>query len=93
MDTYPDFRDAGLRKRVRGLIEQGSLPVAPPTQRMAAGYGTGHTCSACDEQITGAQMEYEVESRHSALVSFGMPLDLGVGVRAAARTLMRLVRR
>ena len=74
MATDPQFRDAVLRKRVRQLIEQGRLPLAPPTQGMAAGYGTGHTCAACDEQITSSQMEYAVEGT-------GTPLWFHLGCR------------
>jgi hypothetical protein len=74
MATDPQFRDAVLRRRVRQLIEQGRLPLAPPPQRLAAGYGTGHTCAACDEQITSAQMECSVEAA-------GIPLWFHLGCR------------
>ena len=74
MATDPQFRDAVVRRRVRQLIEQGRLPLAPPTQRMSANYGTGHTCAACDEQITSAQMECAVEGA-------GIPLWFHLGCR------------
>lgn len=60
MALDPQFRDIELRGRVRQLLEQGKLPLMPSIERMAAGYGTGHTCVACNQQITSAQMEYEV---------------------------------
>ena len=74
MATDPEFRDADVRRRVRHLIEHGRLPLAPPTQRMTAGYGTGHTCAACDQQITTSQMEYAVEGA-------GTPLWFHLGCR------------
>jgi hypothetical protein len=74
MARDPEFRDADVRRRVRHLIEQGRLPLAPPTQRMTAGYGTGHTCAACDQQITSSQMEYAVEGT-------GTPLWFHLGCR------------
>lgn len=74
MATDPQFRDAVVRRRVRQLIEQGRLPLAPPTQRMSASYGTGHTCAACDEQITSVQMECTVEGA-------GIPLWFHLGCR------------
>jgi hypothetical protein len=70
--TDPQFRDAVVRRRVRELIVQGKLPLVPRTQRLAAGYGTGETCAACDQQITSAQMEYAVEGA-------GTPLSFHLG--------------
>lgn len=68
------FRDIELRGRVRQLIEQGRLPLIPSVERMAAGYGTGHTCAACNHAITSAQMEYEVQG-------VGTPLWFHLGCR------------
>jgi len=52
--------------RVRQRIEQGTLPEMLP-QRIAAGYGTGHTCVACDQKIASTQIEYEVEGAGTLL--------------------------
>jgi hypothetical protein len=41
---------------------------------MSASHGTGHTCAACDEQITSAQMECAVEGA-------GIPLWFHLGCR------------
>lgn len=53
-------RDTALRLSVRERIERGRLPGVRPTQ-IAAGYGSGHSCAACDQPITNRQAEYEVE--------------------------------
>ena len=74
MATDPQFRDTVVKGRVRQLLQQGRLPLAPPTQRMAAGYGSGHACAACEQQITSAQMEYAVEGA-------GTPLRFHLGCR------------
>ena len=74
MATDAQFRDVEVRRRVHQLIEQGKLPIAPPTQHMTAGYGTGQTCAACDQHITSSQIEYAVEG-------FGTPLCFHLGCR------------
>jgi hypothetical protein len=60
MPTESQLRDHDLRVRIRGLIEQGVLPVMVPKQ-IAAGYGSGHFCVGCEKPITDTQVEYEIE--------------------------------
>ena len=60
MPTESQLRDHDLRVRIRGLIEQGVLPVMVPKQ-IAAGYGSGHLCVGCEKPITDTQVEYEIE--------------------------------
>ncbi len=59
MPTESRLRDE-LRRRVRQYVEGGRLPMTVPRQ-VAAGYGSGHMCAACDEPITSIQVEYEVD--------------------------------
>jgi hypothetical protein len=54
------LRNTALRLLVRQLVESGRLPVMLPRQ-IAAGYGSGRLCCACDEPITSTQVEYEVD--------------------------------
>jgi hypothetical protein len=61
MPTESQLRDAGLRARIKQLVEGGQLPCLVP-KHIAAGYGSGHVCIACDEQIANAQVEYEVQN-------------------------------
>jgi hypothetical protein len=72
MPTESQLRDTELRMRVRQRIEQGTLPVVLPN-KIFAGYGTGHRCVACDEEITQTQVEYEVAE------SPGRPLRFHLG--------------
>lgn len=60
MPTESQLQDHDLRARIRRLIEEGVLPVMVPEQ-IAGGYGSGHLCVACDQPITGTQVEYEVQ--------------------------------
>ncbi len=59
MPTESQLRNE-LRRRVRERIEFGQLPVMMAKQ-VAAGYGSGRVCAACDEPITSTQVEYEVD--------------------------------
>jgi len=62
--------DIDLRRRVRELIQAGSLP-AKKTQEIAAGYGSGRICAACGKPVTAEQVEYDVEdSRTSGRLQF-----------------------
>ena len=61
MYTETHFWDTELRQRIRRRIEGGQLPVMK-SQSILAGYGMGHRCAACDHEITGTQVEYEVET-------------------------------
>jgi hypothetical protein len=60
MPTESQLRNGALRLLVRQLLENGRLPVILPKQ-IAAGYGSGRVCAACDEPITSTQVEYEVD--------------------------------
>jgi hypothetical protein len=51
-----------LRLRVRQHLANGRLPVMQPGE-IAAGYGSGRLCAACDDPITTTQVEYEVDHR------------------------------
>jgi hypothetical protein len=59
MPTESQLRDE-LRRRVRQYLEGGRLPMMVPKE-VAAGYGSGRMCAACDEPITSTQVEYEVD--------------------------------
>jgi hypothetical protein len=54
------LRDTALRLLIRQLVESGRLPVLLPRQ-IAAGYGSGRLCCACDDPIASTQVEYEVD--------------------------------
>jgi hypothetical protein len=70
MPTKSQLRDAELRLRVRERIANGRLPVRVP-DHILGGYGSGHTCVACDQPITSAQVEYEVaDCRNDAKLCF-----------------------
>lgn len=60
MATESWLSNTALRVLVRQLVESGRLPVMLPTQ-IAAGYGSGRLCCACDDPITSTQVEYEVD--------------------------------
>jgi hypothetical protein len=59
MPVQSQSRDE-LRQRVRRYVERGRLPMVVPKQ-VAAGYGSGRICAACDEPIARTQVEYEVD--------------------------------
>jgi hypothetical protein len=48
------------QRETRQRIKAGRLPVMTVT-RIAAGYGFGHVCAACDKPITNPQVEYELD--------------------------------
>jgi hypothetical protein len=54
--------DGELRLRVRQLLLMGRLPLLPPIE-VAAGYGHGDLCAACDRSIAVNEMEYEFVDR------------------------------
>lgn len=54
------LRDGALWLRVRERIKDGRLPVMIP-MRVDARYGTGHICVVCDQPVTSAQVEYELD--------------------------------
>jgi hypothetical protein len=55
--------DTALRLRVRQLLATGWLPVITPVQ-VAAGYGHGRMCVACDRPVTNDEMEYAIDDLH-----------------------------
>ena len=64
MSTAPELPGSALRVSVRQRIEHGRLPLVR-SRKIFAGYGSGRPCAACDEPITSAQAEYEVEDTRS----------------------------
>jgi hypothetical protein len=46
--------------KIRRKVESGALPVDMPAKTYA-GFGTGGPCAGCEEPITKAQAEYELE--------------------------------
>lgn len=60
MPTESQLRDAALRLHVRQRIASGQLPTCVPN-RIEAGYGSGHVCVACDQLISHAHIEYEIQ--------------------------------
>jgi hypothetical protein len=73
MPTESQLRDGELRARIRQRIDDGRLPVMLP-RRINAGYGSGHTCRACDQPITRDEVEYEVDDYRD-----GRPLSFHLG--------------
>lgn len=70
MSIESQLRDMALRSRVHERLRDGRLPVMVPS-RINAGYGTGHVCVACDQQITSTQVEYELaDCRDGTLLCF-----------------------
>ena len=61
MPTESQLRDNELRLRILQRIEDGRLPVMLP-RHIAAGYGAGNVCAACDQPVTATQVEYEVQA-------------------------------
>jgi hypothetical protein len=56
----PTVSPIGLRGRIRGLIETGALPVLMD-RRSWIGQGHGDACLLCEQKITAAHWEHEVE--------------------------------
>jgi hypothetical protein len=56
----PTVSPIGLRRRIRQMIESGQLP-ALPNRRSWVGQGHGEPCLLCDQNITAAHWEHEVE--------------------------------
>ena len=56
----PTVSPIGLRRRIRGLIEAGALP-ALMDRRSWIGQGHGDACLLCEQDITPAHWEHEVE--------------------------------
>jgi hypothetical protein len=56
----PTVTPIGLRRRIRGMIETGLLPPLA-SRRSWIGQGHGQPCLLCEQTITGAHWEHEVE--------------------------------
>jgi|RhiMetdeSRZDD1v2_1073273.scaffolds.fasta_scaffold2040196_2 hypothetical protein len=56
----PTVSPIGLRRRIRTLIETGQLP-ALVDRRSWIGQGHGEPCALCDQLITAAHWEHEVD--------------------------------
>ncbi len=65
MSTDSPSPETALQVNVRYRIEHGGLPRGRPRE-IAAGYGSGSICAACDQPITHRQVEYEVEDAETA---------------------------
>lgn len=59
MRYVPRCSEKALALRVRERIADGRLPVVL-SRKLAAGYGSGHTCRVCDRPILRQHVEYEV---------------------------------
>jgi hypothetical protein len=49
-----------LRTKAREAVERGKIPRRRP-DRTWGGPGVGATCSICDEPVTSAQLEFEIQ--------------------------------
>lgn len=59
--------ESEIGRRIRVKLESGKLPMEKPS-RVWSGSGTDHSCDACDDPITPADIEYEVNvSIHDTL--------------------------
>jgi hypothetical protein len=56
----PTVTPIGIRRRIRGMIETGQLP-ALADRRSWIGQGHGQACLLCEQTITAAHWEHEVE--------------------------------
>ncbi|MBV9723774.1 MAG: hypothetical protein JO299_01250 [Gammaproteobacteria bacterium] len=62
--------DGAVRQRLRELLANGRLPAMAPME-IAAGYGHGRVCIACDQPVTQHEMEYEFnDPREDRQLSF-----------------------
>lgn len=53
---------SGCRAKIRAKIALGLLPVASdPVGKMWAGKGSGRFCDGCDQPITNADVEHEID--------------------------------
>jgi hypothetical protein len=60
MRTESRIRDFTLHVHIRRLIDEGRLPLLLP-DKISAGYGSGSICDGCDQPVSSAQIEYDVE--------------------------------
>jgi hypothetical protein len=56
----PTVSPIGLRRRIREMLEEGVLP-ALQDRRSWIGQGHGQVCLLCEQLITAAHWEHEVE--------------------------------
>jgi hypothetical protein len=65
----PPLSEAEIRALVRRGIENGHLPVLR-VAKLDGGYGQGHVCSVCDQEILKSQVEYEVRGARNRRLRF-----------------------
>ena len=68
--------DHDLRRRVRAKLQADGLPRTDPV-RTWAGPGTGQPCVVCDEPITSAQTEYELQFGPDGTDGYGLRFHRG----------------
>jgi hypothetical protein len=61
-----DHQQGGAAYLIRAKLVTGQLP-RRTTAKTYAGHGTGLLCDGCEEKITEAEIEHEVESNGTAL--------------------------
>jgi hypothetical protein len=74
--------DATIRRMIRAKLRGDLLPRKPP-QKMWGGRGHGRACSACDQTIGAAEVEYEIETNGAHLYFHGHCHDLWCQERGA----------
>jgi len=60
MPAESQLQDTALRLRVRELLKDGRLPLMVP-MRVDGSYGCDQSCLVCDQPITTADVQYEVD--------------------------------
>jgi hypothetical protein len=60
-----------LRGRIRRLIEVGALPTLSD-RRSWVGQGQGDTCRLCEQEITAAQWQHEVDTAAGEIRTHGV---------------------
>ena len=61
MPYGPRLSQDEILQRVRQRLEDGRLPVALSSEIIAGYGGAGDMCCVCDEEITSAHIEYELD--------------------------------
>jgi hypothetical protein len=74
--------DLALAAVIADKICSGSLPLPPePPQKYFAGKGTGQLCDVCEQPITAADLEYELDTGGRTLRFHEKCLDMWRQVR------------